>query len=164
MHARAGLAPRRAVFRRVWPAHAARCGRHATWKEVGPDDMAHRGGRPLVLLVEDNPDEREIYTHCLNLAGFEVVSATNGIEAVEQVQSTRPDVIVTDMAMPLMDGATAIKHIRRDPAFMHVPIVAMTGYSYSAHKPLSSDVGADAFVLKPFRPDELVALLGRILG
>jgi CheY-like chemotaxis protein len=125
--------------------------------------MAHRGGRPLVLLAEDNPDEREIYTHCLILAGFEVVAVTNGVEVVEQVKSLRPDVIVTDMAMPQMDGASAIQHIRREPALVHVPIVAMTGYSYSAHKPLSSDVGADAFVLKPFRPDELVALLGRLL-
>jgi CheY-like chemotaxis protein len=125
--------------------------------------MPPRHDRPVVLLAEDNQDEREMYTECLVVAGFEVLAAVNGVEANERLQWVLPDVIVMDMAMPKMDGAAAIRHIRLDLGLAHIPVVAITAFDYGVHKPLSPDVGADAFVLKPYAPDDLAALLVRLL-
>ena len=125
--------------------------------------MPQRDGRPLVLLAEDNPDERDVLTQSLVMSGFEVLSVGSGVEAIEQLRSSPADVIVMDMAMPEMDGAAAIRHIRQDLDLVHVPVVAITGFAYGVHKPLSPEVGADVFLLKPFAPDELIAVLVRLL-
>jgi CheY-like chemotaxis protein len=125
--------------------------------------MPHRNGRPLVLLAEDNPDERDVLTQSLVMSGFEVLPVGSGVEALEQLRSSPADIIVMDMAMPEMNGAAAIRHIRRDLQLVDVPVVAITGFAYDVHKPLSPDVGADVFLMKPFAPDELVAVLVRLL-
>jgi two-component system, cell cycle response regulator DivK len=119
--------------------------------------------RPLVLLAEDNADEREMYVEYLVLSGFEVVAVGNGVQAIEQAQRVRPDIIVMDMAMPELSGVAATHQLKQDPVLASVPVVAITAYPYSAHRPLSPEVGADSFVRKPCRPDELVALLQRLL-
>jgi CheY-like chemotaxis protein len=129
----------------------------------GASDVPHHDGRPLVLLAEDNADERDVLTQSLVMSGFEVLPVGTGVEAIEQLRSVRADIIVMDMAMPEMDGAAAIRHIRQDLDLGNVPVVAITGFAYDVHKPLSPDVGADVFLLKPFAPDELVAVLVRLL-
>jgi CheY-like chemotaxis protein len=131
--------------------------------EGASDRMPQRIGRPLVLLAEDNLDERDVLTQSLVMSGFEVVPVGTGVEAIELLRSVPADIIVMDMAMPEMDGAAAIRHIRHDLALVDVPVVAITGFAYDVHKPLSADVGADVFLLKPFAPDELVAVLVRLL-
>jgi two-component system cell cycle response regulator DivK len=120
--------------------------------------------RSLVLLAEDNADCREMYTEYLVASGFDVVAVETGVQAIEQAHHVRPDIIVMDMAMPEMSGAAATHQLKGDPSFANVPVVALTAYPYSTHKPLSAEVGADSFVQKPCRPDELVALIKRHLG
>jgi CheY-like chemotaxis protein len=125
--------------------------------------MSQRHRRPLVLLAEDNEDERRMYGEFLVMAGFDVCAVANGMEALEQSQRVLPDVIVMDMAMPRLDGAAAIRCIRQQPGLSHIPVVAITAFDYGVHKPLSVDVGADVFVLKPFPPDELASLVARLV-
>lgn len=105
-----------------------------------------------------------MYAEGLVVAGFEVLAVVNGVEAIERLQWIVPDIIVMDMAMPQMDGAAAILHIRQHLGLVHIPVIAITAFDYGVHRPLSAAVGADAFVLKPYAPDDLVALLVRLLS
>ena len=120
--------------------------------------------KPLVLVVEDYQDAREMYSAYLQFSGYRVAEATNGVEAIEQAQELMPDIILMDLALPKMDGWEATRRLKSDDRTRNIPIVALTGHALAGHAEGARKAGCDAFVTKPCLPDALVAEIQRMLG
>jgi CheY-like chemotaxis protein len=120
--------------------------------------------QPLVLVVEDYQDAREMYAAYLHFSGFRVAEATNGIEAIEKTVELMPDIILMDLALPRMDGWEATRRLKLDERTKHIPIVALTGHALAGHAEGARQAGCDSFVTKPCLPDALVAEIKRMLA
>jgi two-component system cell cycle response regulator DivK len=119
---------------------------------------------PFVLVVEDYPDAREMYSEYLRFSGFRVAEARNGEEALEKAFTLRPDVILMDLALPLMDGWEATRRLKSDPRTSQILVVALTGHALAGHQEGARRAGCDSFVTKPCLPDELVDEIRRLLA
>ena len=121
-------------------------------------------GNPLVLVVEDYQDAREMYAAYLQYSGYRVAEATNGMEAIEKTLELMPDIILMDLALPRMDGWEATRRLKLDERTKHIPIVALTGHALAGHAEGARQAGCDSFVTKPCLPDALVAEIQRMLA
>jgi CheY-like chemotaxis protein len=119
---------------------------------------------PLVLVVEDYQDAREMYAAYLQFSGYRVAEASNGLEAVEQARELLPAIILMDLALPKMDGWEATRLLKSDERTRNIPIVALTGHALAGHAEGARQAGCDAFVTKPCLPDALVAEIQRMLA
>ena len=126
--------------------------------------MENRTHEPLVLVVEDYQDAREMYAAYLTFSGYRVAEATNGIEAIEKTIELMPDIILMDLALPKMDGWEATRRLKMDERTKHIPIVALTGHALAGHAEGARQAGCDAFVTKPCLPDALVAEIQKMLA
>lgn len=120
--------------------------------------------KPLVLVVEDYQDAREMYAAYLQFSGYGVAEAANGEEALEKTRELMPDIILMDLALPKIDGWEATKILKADERTRHIPIVALTGHALAGHAEGARQAGCDAFVTKPCLPDALVAEIERMLS
>ena len=123
-----------------------------------------RREQPLVLVVEDYQDAREMYAAYLQFSGYAVAEATNGVEAIEKTQELLPDIVLMDLALPRMDGWEATRRLKSDERTRHIPIVALTGHALAGHAEGARRAGCDAFVTKPCLPDALVSEIKRLLN
>ncbi len=117
---------------------------------------------PLVLLVEDDADSRDMYEIVLRSSGFRVTTAANGMDAIEKAAAGPPRLILMDLSLPSMDGWEASRRLKQDPATRDVPIIALSGNPIDEH-----GEGGRLFVaalLKPCFPDDLVAEVRRLVG
>jgi CheY-like chemotaxis protein len=119
---------------------------------------------PLVLVVEDYQDAREMYAAYLQFSGYRVAEAANGVEALEKTRELMPDIILMDLALPKMDGWEATRRLKADETTRHIPIVALTGHALAGHAEGARQAGCDAFVTKPCLPDALVTEIERMLA
>jgi two-component system, cell cycle response regulator DivK len=119
---------------------------------------------PLVLVVEDYQDAREMYVEYLKFSGFRVAEARNGVEALDRAFELSPDIILMDLALPRMDGWEATRRLKADERTRHIPVVALTGHALAGHAEGAKQAGCDAFVTKPCLPDALVAEIDRMLS
>ena len=124
---------------------------------------APRRAQPLVLVVEDYQDAREMYAAYLQFSGFDVAEASNGLEAVEKTTELLPDIVLMDLALPRMDGWEATRRLKADARTRHIPVVALTGHALAGHADGAREAGCDAFVTKTCLPDALVAEIRRLL-
>jgi CheY-like chemotaxis protein len=122
-----------------------------------------QGNKPLVLVVDDYQDAREMYAEYLEFSGFRTAEARNGQEALDKAFALTPDVILMDLSLPVMDGWEATKRLRADSRTRTIPIVALTGHALTGHEAGAKEVGCDAYVTKPCLPDALVQEVKRIL-
>jgi len=120
--------------------------------------------QPLVLVVEDYQDAREMYAAYLTFSGYRVAEATNGVEAIEKTFELMPDIILMDLALPIVDGWQATRRLKDDERTKHIPIVALTGHALAGHAEGARLAGCDAFVTKPCLPDALVNEIERMLS
>jgi two-component system cell cycle response regulator DivK len=125
--------------------------------------MTTKAERPRVLLVEDYPDAREMYTEYLQFSGFDVVQAGNGVEALQRAADTIPDIILMDLSLPVMDGWEATRRLKADTRTASIPVVALTGHALACMSEGARKAGCDAFVTKPCLPEDLVNEIRRIL-
>ncbi|MHB1843629.1 MAG: response regulator [Deltaproteobacteria bacterium] len=119
---------------------------------------------PLILLVDDFVDNREMYAEYLAYSGFEVAEAADGREAIEKAFSLRPDIILMDLSLPGMDGWEATRILKGDERTKEIPVIAVTGHVLSGHAEGAKGAGCDGFVAKPCLPDALVAEVRRLLA
>lgn len=119
---------------------------------------------PLILIVDDFEDNREMYVQYLNFAGYRVAEAANGHEALKQAFATQPDLIVMDLSLPGMDGWEATRRLKKDERTKHIPVVALTGHALAGHSKTAIEAGCDAFVIKPCLPEDLAAEIRKILN
>jgi len=117
-----------------------------------------------LLVVEDNFRLLQAINVCLTKAGFEVMTARDGNAALERVAETIPDLIVSDIMMPGMDGFSLAAQIRANPRTDLIPIVFLTARETRQDRIAGFKVGIDAYLVKPFEPDELVAAIENILS
>lgn len=118
------------------------------------------GSGPLVLLVEDDREGRHMYTQWLAHAGFRVDQAHNGLQALERALEHAPDVVVTDLNIPGIDGFELTRRLKQDPRTRAVPVVAITGYAaFAADPSRAAKAGCDAVLEKPCSPEDLEATI-----
>lgn len=109
-----------------------------------------------VMVIEDDPDLMQLMGHVLKNAGYEVVQAYGGEDALRKVKTHPPDAILTDLAMPKMSGVELIEQLKRDPATRHIPIIAVTAHAWDPIAQSAGVVGVDGFVAKPFSAGRLL--------
>ena len=119
---------------------------------------------PLILVVDDYQDAREMYAEYLQFSGFRVAEARNGNEAVDQAFALKPDLILMDLSLPGMDGWEATRRLKADETTRHIPIVALTGHALAGASEGARKAGCDSFVTKPCLPDDLVVEVRRMLS
>ena len=119
--------------------------------------------KPLVLVVEDYEDARELYAEYLAFAGFRVEQASDGQEALDKALKLIPDLILMDLSMPGMDGWEATRRLKKDQKTKHIPIIALTGHVLAGHSESARSAGCDSFLAKPCLPDAMVAEVRRML-
>jgi len=117
----------------------------------------------LVLLVDDYPDNRDIYVQYLTYAGLRVEEAENGHQALDKAFSLRPDVIVMDLSLPGLDGWEATRRLKEDPRTRDIPVIALTGHALAGHSKVAFEAGCDAFITKPCLPERLLEEIRAIL-
>lgn len=127
--------------------------------------LAHEAGRrPLILIVEDDPGTRALYKDCLTQSGFNILEAHNGFQALEKAQQRRPEAIVTDIAVPGMDGFQFARALRASPWTSAIPILAVTGHTEYLDEPDRLRTAGIAHVLlKPCAPDVVVEAVRQLL-
>ena len=129
----------------------------------GPEQAQSRPrARRLVLLVDDCRDTRELYAEYLELSGFDVKEADDGIVAIDEAVRVRPDVIVMDMSLPRLDGREAARQLRSDERTRSIPLVIISGYD--AENLPANDGLWDHYLGKPCAPEELVRVIGRLVA
>ena len=119
---------------------------------------------PLILVVDDYEDAREMYAEYLRFCGFRVAEARNGNEALEQAFTLKPDLILMDLSLPGMDGWEATRQLKADDRTRHIPVVALTGHALAGASEGAKRAGCDSFVTKPCLPDDLVVEVRRMLS
>jgi two-component system, cell cycle response regulator DivK len=119
---------------------------------------------PLVLLVDDFPDNRQMYAEFLAFAGLRVAEAENGHEAVQKATTLMPDLVVMDLSLPGMDGWEATRRLKSHPKTKHILVMALTGHALAGHSKGAIDAGCDAFITKPCLPDRLLQEIQRMLA
>ena len=117
----------------------------------------------LVLIVEDQEDNRRILRDLLGSAGYDFTEAENGAEALVAIARQRPDLILMDIQLPILDGYEATRRIKADPMLKTIPVIAVTSYALSGDEEKARAAGCDDFVPKPFSPRQLLAKIREFL-
>jgi two-component system cell cycle response regulator DivK len=128
------------------------------------DDRGAGLALPLVLVVDDFADNRELYAAMLEDAGYAVEQAENGQEALDLIGRRRPAVVVMDLSMPVLDGWEATRRIKQNPETSDIVIIAVTGHATNFGLQRAREAGADAVLTKPCLPQDLLALLRSLTG
>ena len=117
-----------------------------------------------ILVVEDQQDNRQIIRDMLAGTDYEIIEAENGEEALAAVAKQRPDLILMDIQLPIMDGYTATRRIKADPALRSIPIIAVTSYALSGEDKKAREAGCDDYIPKPYSPRKLLAKVRQYLS
>jgi CheY-like chemotaxis protein len=126
--------------------------------------MKKKSRKPVVLLVDDYPDAREMYAEYLEFSGFDIVQAGNGVEAIARAHDSHPDVILMDLSLPVMDGWEATRRLKADDQTKTIPVLAVTGHALTGVSNDAKNAGCDGFITKPCLPEDLVAEIRKVLG
>jgi CheY-like chemotaxis protein len=118
---------------------------------------------PLILVVDDVADGREIVGEYLRLGGYEMAGAADGLEAVEKTLELLPDVVLMDVWLPRMDGLEATRRLRQDERTRGIPIIALTAHGLASARDRALEAGCDAVITKPFVPEDLEREIARQL-
>ena len=116
-----------------------------------------------ILVVEDQEDNRQILRDLLGSAGYQLVEAENGEEALKALASQRPDLILMDIQLPIMDGYETTRRIKANVDLKSIPIIAVTSYALAGDDAKASAAGCDGYVTKPYSPRQLLATVREYL-
>jgi two-component system, cell cycle response regulator DivK len=119
---------------------------------------------PTVLIVEDDPETRQYYQSVFELDGFRIEQAHNGLQALEKATAAAPDIILTDIEVPGIDGIELCRRLRADRRTMNIPLLAVTGYGDRRYPDRAMGAGANAVLTKPCTPDLLIGEARRLLA
>ena len=116
-----------------------------------------------ILVVEDQEDNRQILRDLLSSTDYEMVEAENGQEALDAVARKRPDLILMDIQLPVMDGYEATRRIKANPDWQSIPVIVVTSYALSGDAEKARAAGCDDYVTKPYSPRQLLAKIREYL-
>ncbi len=145
------------------PVPLARLGPRPQSASVAPL-VAAAQARPKVMVVDDSLTVRKITGRLLAREGYEVLTAKDGVEALEQLAETTPDVMLVDIEMPRMDGFDLTRNVRADARLKRVPIIMITSRTAAKHRAYAAELGVDVFLGKPYREEELLGHIASYLG
>lgn len=117
-----------------------------------------------IMTVDDSASIRQLVSFTLKQHGYEVVEAVNGSEAIRKLNQKKIDMLITDINMPEIDGISLIKKVRDDPSYKFIPIIILTTDSQGEKKEEAKAAGATGWIVKPFRPDQLVAAVRKVMA
>jgi two-component system, cell cycle response regulator DivK len=116
-----------------------------------------------ILVVEDQEDNRRIIRDLLASAGYELIEAGDGEAGVRLAETERPDLILMDIQLPVLDGHEATRRIKSNPELSAIPVIVVTSYALSGDDVKATEAGSDAYVAKPFSPRQLLAKIREFL-
>ena len=119
---------------------------------------------PKILAVDDSSSMRQMVSFTLKGAGYDVVEAVDGQDALDKAKSQQFDLIVTDVNMPVMDGITFIRNLRAEANYKFTPMLMLTTESAADKKTEGKAAGATGWIVKPFNPDQLINTIKKVLG
>jgi DNA-binding response OmpR family regulator len=125
--------------------------------------LAAKPAKSRILVVDDEPDTLELLEFNLKNAGYDVISASDGTEALAKARSSAPELIILDLMLPEIDGLEVCKILRRDPATAQIPVLMLTAKAEEVDRVLGLELGARDYVTKPFSPRELVLRVRNLL-
>ncbi len=117
-----------------------------------------------IMTVDDSSSVRQMVGLTLKGAGYQVIEAVDGKDALAKVTGATIDMVVADLNMPNMDGITLITELRKLPAFKFIPIIMLTAESQADRKQAGKDAGATGWIVKPFKPEQLLGVIKKVLG
>ncbi len=117
-----------------------------------------------IMTVDDSASVRQMVSFTLREDGYEVIEACDGVDAISKMENTTLNMIVTDLNMPNMDGIELIKKVRAGSANKFVPIILLTTESQESKKQEGKSAGATGWIVKPFKPEQLLAVIKKVLG
>lgn len=118
----------------------------------------------LIMTVDDSASVRQMVSFTLKEAGYEIIEASDGKDALAKIGNHQINMIITDLNMPNMDGITLIKNARAIPKLKFIPIIMLTTESQESKKIEGKSAGATGWIVKPFRPEQLLAVIKKVLG
>ena len=118
---------------------------------------------PVIMTADDSASIRQIVSFTLKQGGYEVIEAVDGQDAVSKAKSSKINMLITDLNMPNMDGIELIKQIRAIPDFKFIPIIMLTTESQQEKKSEGKAAGASGWIVKPFKPEQLLAVIKKVL-
>src|SRR5262245_20246932 len=119
---------------------------------------------PKILLVEDNEMNRDMLSRRLERRGYTVVCAVDGQQGLEAAAREKPDIVLMDMSLPVLDGWTATRKLKEDPAIKSIPVIALTAHAMAADEQQARDAGCDDFDTKPVELPRLLQKIEALLG
>ena len=137
---------------------------HPAWEGNGAYPGSPPPIMPRILLVEDNEMNRDMLSRRLERRGFSVVCALDGQQGIEAVAREKPDLVLMDMSLPVMDGWEATRRLKADAALRHIPVIALTAHAMASDEQMAREAGCDDFDTKPVELSRLLAKMNALLG
>jgi len=122
-----------------------------------------RREKKLILIVEDEPNNRELAIKILTFSGYDTLSASTGQEAVEKIKERNPDLVLMDLSLPVMDGWEAAAMIRSETSYEKLPIIAVTAHAMEGDRESALAAGCTDYVSKPYCPSQLLEVIKKYL-
>ncbi len=118
----------------------------------------------VIMTVDDSASVRQMVSFTLKGAGYSVVEAVDGSDALSKINGQKVEMVITDLNMPNLDGIGLIRKIRSETAYRFIPIVMLTTESQESKKQEGKSAGATGWIVKPFKPEQLLAVVRKVLG
>ena len=119
---------------------------------------------PLILVVDDSLTMRKVLSRTLEREGYEVITAKDGMDAIQVLQENSPDIMLTDIEMPRMDGFELVRNVRDDEKTAELPIIIISSRTAEKHRNLAKEIGVNAFLGKPVQDEDLLMQVSILLG
>lgn len=117
-----------------------------------------------IMTVDDSTSVRQMVSFTLQEAGYQIIEAVDGTDALSKMNGASVHMLFTDLNMPKMDGIELIRNVRSNPACKFIPIIMLTTESQSEKKQQGKEAGATGWIVKPFKPEQLIAIVKKVLG
>ncbi|HOV90666.1 MAG TPA: response regulator [Syntrophorhabdaceae bacterium] len=117
-----------------------------------------------IMTVDDSASIRQMVSFTLKKEGYDTVEAVDGVDAINKLKTKPVHMIITDLNMPNLDGIGLIKEVRADPVYRFIPIIMLTTESQESKKIEGKKAGATGWIIKPFKPEQLIAVVKKVLG
>jgi chemosensory pili system protein ChpA (sensor histidine kinase/response regulator) len=143
---------------------AHRAARSALARATGAEAVLATPAGPVIMVVDDSLTVRNVTSRLLEREGYRVVTAKDGVDALEQMREMLPDVMLVDIEMPRMDGFDLTRIVRREPHTQHIPIIIISSRTADKHRSQAAQLGANAFLGKPYQESDLLEHVAKFLA
>jgi len=120
--------------------------------------------KKTIMTVDDSASVRLMVKFTLSELGFEIIEAINGIDALQKLEKKQAHMLITDVNMPEVDGISLVRKVRENPLYRFIPIIILTTESREGKKREGKQAGATGWIVKPFRPEQLIAVVKKVMG